>query len=120
MCALSEERRINNGSVQSIMTEDLVMRCVLIKPFLPKVLSEDEKEDRSIFLNVFNMKENSLKMIGTDCRFMPMIMPIFNFLCHSKCEDSTVLLQKVLLWVYGVNSPTRRIMENEGLFTNMQ
>ncbi|GBN65218.1 hypothetical protein AVEN_213057-1 [Araneus ventricosus] len=31
-----------------------------------------------------------------------------------------VLLHKVLLWLYGVNSPTRRIMENEGLFTNMQ
>ncbi|GBM17371.1 hypothetical protein AVEN_13247-1 [Araneus ventricosus] len=27
---------------------------------------------------------------------------------------------KVYLWVYGVNTPTRRIMENEGLFTNMQ
>ncbi|GBM35192.1 hypothetical protein AVEN_189943-1 [Araneus ventricosus] len=27
---------------------------------------------------------------------------------------------KIVLWVYGRNSPTRRIMENEGLFTNMQ
>ncbi|GBN89120.1 hypothetical protein AVEN_82907-1 [Araneus ventricosus] len=30
------------------------------------------------------------------------------------------IVAKVYLWVYNVNSPTRRIMENEGLFTNMQ
>ncbi|GBN64442.1 hypothetical protein AVEN_243948-1 [Araneus ventricosus] len=30
------------------------------------------------------------------------------------------IVAKFLLWVYGVNSPTRRIIENEGLFTNMQ
>ncbi|GBM95499.1 hypothetical protein AVEN_101486-1 [Araneus ventricosus] len=34
--------------------------------------------------------------------------------------DSNDSVTKVFLWVYGVNSPTRRIMENEGLFTNMQ
>ncbi|GBO02296.1 hypothetical protein AVEN_90976-1 [Araneus ventricosus] len=28
--------------------------------------------------------------------------------------------KKIALWVYGVNSPTRRIMETEGLFTNMR
>ncbi|GBM58149.1 hypothetical protein AVEN_125030-1 [Araneus ventricosus] len=27
---------------------------------------------------------------------------------------------KIVLWVYGVNSPTRRIMENEDLFVNVQ
>ncbi|GBM82160.1 hypothetical protein AVEN_173448-1, partial [Araneus ventricosus] len=30
------------------------------------------------------------------------------------------IVAKVYLWVYGVNSPTRRIMENEVLFTNVQ
>ncbi|GBN36950.1 hypothetical protein AVEN_101572-1 [Araneus ventricosus] len=30
------------------------------------------------------------------------------------------IVAEVLLWVHGVNSPTLRIMENEGLFTNMQ
>ncbi|GBL88961.1 hypothetical protein AVEN_189227-1, partial [Araneus ventricosus] len=32
----------------------------------------------------------------------------------------TNIVAKGLSVVYGVNSPTRRIMENEGLFTNMQ
>ncbi|GBM22982.1 hypothetical protein AVEN_172330-1 [Araneus ventricosus] len=35
-------------------------------------------------------------------------------------DSANVLLHKILPWVYGINSPTRRIMENEGLFTNMQ
>ncbi|GBM22579.1 hypothetical protein AVEN_184003-1 [Araneus ventricosus] len=30
------------------------------------------------------------------------------------------IVTKIFLWVYGVNSPTRRIMENEGLFINVQ
>ncbi|GBM72237.1 hypothetical protein AVEN_68616-1 [Araneus ventricosus] len=30
------------------------------------------------------------------------------------------IVTEVFLWVYGVNRPTRRIMENEGLFTNVQ
>ncbi|GBN95782.1 hypothetical protein AVEN_12238-1 [Araneus ventricosus] len=29
------------------------------------------------------------------------------------------IVTKVFLWSYGLNSPTRRIMENEGLFTNV-
>ncbi|GBO18259.1 hypothetical protein AVEN_238357-1 [Araneus ventricosus] len=30
------------------------------------------------------------------------------------------IVTKIVVWVYGRNSPTRRIMENEGLFKNMQ
>ncbi|GBM76790.1 hypothetical protein AVEN_59136-1 [Araneus ventricosus] len=30
------------------------------------------------------------------------------------------IVAETALWVYGGNSPTRRIMKNEGLFTNMQ
>ncbi|GBN57683.1 hypothetical protein AVEN_216002-1 [Araneus ventricosus] len=30
------------------------------------------------------------------------------------------IVTKIVLWVYGGNSPTPRIMENEGLFTNLQ
>ncbi|GBN31227.1 hypothetical protein AVEN_275344-1 [Araneus ventricosus] len=39
---------------------------------------------------------------------------------HIEIQTLGYIVAKVLLWVYGVNSPTRRIMENEGLFTNMQ
>ncbi|GBN21091.1 hypothetical protein AVEN_171720-1 [Araneus ventricosus] len=35
-------------------------------------------------------------------------------------KDLQRIVTKVFLWVYGVNSPTRRIMENEGLFTHVQ
>ncbi|GBN51660.1 hypothetical protein AVEN_98834-1 [Araneus ventricosus] len=38
----------------------------------------------------------------------------------SSYSSFCMLLHKILPWVYDVNSPTRRIMENEGLFTNMQ
>ncbi|GBL79586.1 hypothetical protein AVEN_18153-1 [Araneus ventricosus] len=31
-----------------------------------------------------------------------------------------IIVTRIVLWVYSGNSPTRRIMENEGLFTNMQ
>ncbi|GBO00241.1 hypothetical protein AVEN_116531-1 [Araneus ventricosus] len=30
------------------------------------------------------------------------------------------IVTKIVLWVYGVKCPTRRIRENEGLVTNMQ
>ncbi|GBO03735.1 hypothetical protein AVEN_260223-1 [Araneus ventricosus] len=32
----------------------------------------------------------------------------------TKVDD---IVTKIVLWVYGVKSPTRRIMENEGLFS---
>ncbi|GBM75880.1 hypothetical protein AVEN_188072-1 [Araneus ventricosus] len=36
------------------------------------------------------------------------------------CSISLNIVTKIVLWVYGGNSPTRRIMEIEGLLKNMQ
>ncbi|GBM05209.1 hypothetical protein AVEN_181604-1 [Araneus ventricosus] len=64
---LSEECNINYGSVQSILTDDLGVRC-LFANLVPKLLSADQKENTAAFylLECVENEENFLKMIITE------------------------------------------------------
>lgn len=79
---ISEEVQISFGSVQSILTDDLHMRRVSAK-FVPKLLSEDQKEKR------VSAAQDSLECANTNESFLKTIIT----------GDET--------WVYGYDVETK-------------
>ncbi|GBN21433.1 hypothetical protein AVEN_138786-1 [Araneus ventricosus] len=84
-------------------------RYVVSLPFKEdQTLGESKARAIQLFYALENKLNRKPQLKETFCKFMNGYLSLDH------------IVAEVLLWVCGLNSPTRRIMENEGLFTNMQ